>query len=135
MKQGIDVDQLKEITLEQRLVLNNWYQNNIQIGDRITRALINDLFISDMENIVHNYDKKYIYQYETDWGYNEKSGNEFEYLNTVDIPIKECLPLMNIGQMIQFLQDNSISQNQICSYVLQQMSWCDALWKLVKESI
>jgi len=52
--------------------------------------------------------------------------------------INDCLPLLSIGQMIEILQKNNISNNLLsyCNAYIMRIECediCDALWQAVKE--
>ena len=61
---------------------------------------------------------------------NEPCLNLAEYSsdNYFEIMVKDCLPLLNIGQMIEVVDNGYFNANDIEIYEL-----CDALWQAVKE--
>lgn len=123
MKQHISIEQLNELTPKGKDNLRKWWKP--QLGDWvcITRGI---------KNIKQHVDLNYE---DSEWGYLIEPGEK---------PSSHELPLLSIGQMIEFLGEervkNTFTENYP-GYEYNELRWvkwsetelCDALWEAVKE--
>ena len=145
MNEHINKDQLAELSLGGQKNLHSWFINNQQPGE------VYKLFHpTDLDN-----EKPSVSMMCTDFEncptiiLNENYYPELEYPQHENW---ECLPLLSIGQMIEFLSDTG--NNFWISYDRNPMLWsytkgktphpedqntipeiCDALWEAVKEEL
>jgi hypothetical protein len=117
MKQRITVEQLKGLTGAQQEILRKWYK--AEEGDWFYRSTVNDAGV---------------YGGLDDWSFGEFTLTKPEIID---------LPLLSIGQMIEFLssgmedtifhpRENVWQVNHMKKYGSQRPELCDALWETVK---
>ncbi|OMD69179.1 hypothetical protein BSK48_17025 [Paenibacillus odorifer] len=120
MKLKITGAQLKELNDAQKEELRNWWEP--KYGD--------ELFNGHWEDIVDSFEK---YDDEKGTGTirtvscDQDGSNDYENKS-------ECLPLLNIGQMIEYLQssEKQIYLNEADFY---NQNLCDKLWEEVKDKL
>lgn len=134
MKQRITIEQLNELTDEQMKRLREWwYPNNVRLYDQYA--------------IRYKYDDVMRFEpaiYLGDYFRSEKPSTIFD-----DVRVGEALPLLSIGQMIEFIHFKrkriSIDTSEFGWEVVArtgdeasasiQEELCDALWETVKRII
>lgn len=145
MKRRITIDQLNQLTCEQKVKLREWWMP--KIGDAIILDS-SDLDIEDIDIVINIYSKiKGIrdtedlitsYSYDADDYYSKKY----------------CLPILDIGQMIELLKqywehviiefkddyygnfywDLTLHERLFCKHI-EKFELVDALWEAVKEAL
>ncbi|MGV2887602.1 hypothetical protein [Paenibacillus taichungensis] len=132
MKQMITVHQLNELSENQKERLREWWIP--QKGETVFREYDKQVHI-----VANTHDKPAL----------EDSSCWFVGLaNHAGISNKDCLPLLSIGKMIEFLSDiSSISRSDDSNeqqwnvrghdriYETLQEELCDALWESVKQRL
>lgn len=122
MKQRITIEQLNELTEEQMQQLREWWKPNR-----------GDMFFYPERNLV------LLVEAASDDGI-ESAGNLIKKL--------ACLPLLSIGQMIEFLDPDGCTIFAFCNMIAAEplvyeasvngeqfygANMCDALWEAVKQ--
>ena len=106
MKRRITTEQLQELTQGQKAMLHEWW-----------KPKTGDCYATNNHEFV----------------YSEYRDNEFEMGHMLE---RNALPLLSIGQMVEFLEDELEDNNHYC-----EIRWCkheelcDVLWQMTKESL
>lgn len=115
MKQHITIDQLNELSEQSKEKLREWWKPGQ--GDLIT---VKGMTIS------------------TDLpGINGKYGKEYGWSTSVESGTEKALPLLSIGQMIEFIRDNDKKHLWTWYFFYgpnaDTLDVCDILWESCKE--
>ena len=121
MKQRITLEQLNELSKEDKIKLRHWWKPDD-----------GDWFVINNEN------SKW-----TSLFYEEKT-DRVVYSNEYYEPKQNCLPLLSIGQMIDFIEEKNELLVRTDSYDVldyKTLHWkvnvglCNTLWEMVKKLI
>lgn len=127
MKRRITIEQLDELTEGQKAKLTEWwkpeycdcfyitknyYKEWNDIGEEIVEYRVTDLEFLTIEH-------------------RDFRGGRYK---AVKYPKEYCIPLLDIGQMIELLESKGIKLYRI-GVDVNINNLCDALWKTVKEAL
>lgn len=114
MKKRITVDQLNELSEKQKQKLRSqWVPSK------------GDIFISDNEELVINYIGDWLLSdviVSVDYTYGERL-----------FDLEDCLPLIDIGQMIEILEDEFINIHDVINNQERTETICDTFWNEIKK--
>jgi len=131
MKQHLTVDQLAELSLGGQNKLHLWFIENQQVGEIYKLFHPTDLdnekpSVSMMSGDIENCPTIIL---------NENNDPELTYPQHEEW---ECLPLLSIGQMIEFLAKGDRSfylPDCAPEGEIDPETWCNNLWREVKEEL
>jgi hypothetical protein len=135
MKRRITVEQLQELTEEQQQRLREWWEPKeydiAMLQNRVS-------CIEGLSQLTEGYVIELAVPVDAE-------GDEYIYAGQFGYRKEDCLPLLDIGQMIELLDNKQcdINYNQDCTIPVCELlvdgkgyrhkELCDALWQAVKQ--